>query len=53
MIDLTVDQKRLQRTIQRARERDIIIPTFGQMKDPSQIPDSVKAHLGGAGTEYA
>ena len=45
MIDLTIHEEQLERTIQRARERDIIIPTFAQMKDPTLIPDGVKAHL--------
>ncbi len=45
MIDLTINEEQLKRTVQRARERDIIIPTFAQMKDPSSIPDGVKARL--------
>jgi len=45
MIDLTINQEQLERTVQRARERNIIIPTFAQMKDPSRIPDGVKARL--------
>ncbi len=45
MIDLTIDQKRLERAVQRARERGIIIPTFAQMKDPSHIPAGIKARL--------
>ena len=45
MIDLTINEEQLKRTVQRARERDIIIPTFAQMRDPSRIPDGVKARL--------
>ncbi len=45
MIDLTVDQERLERAVGRARERDIIIPTFKQQKDPSLIPDAIRARL--------
>ncbi len=45
MIDLTVHPESLKRSVQRARERHIIIPTFAQMKDPSRIPDSIKARL--------
>jgi len=45
MIDLTINEERLERAIQRARERNIIIPTFAQMRDPSLIPDSVKGTL--------
>ena len=44
-IDLTVHPDRRARTIQRARERNIIIPTFAQMKDPTRIPDSIKSQL--------
>ena len=49
MIDLTVMQERLERGIQRARERNIIIPTFAQQKDPGLIPDSIKQELASIG----
>ena len=49
MIDLSIDKEQLERTVQRARERNIIIPTFAQMKDPSLIPDGVKMRLKGIG----
>jgi cysteine synthase len=49
MIDLTIHEEQLKRAVQRARERNIIIPTFAQMKDPSLIPDAVKAQLGDIG----
>jgi len=45
IIDLTVYADRLKNTIQRARERNIIIPTFAQMKDPGLIPDKIKEEL--------
>jgi cysteine synthase A len=45
MIDLSIHEEQLERTVQRARERDIIIPTFAQMNDPALIPDGVKARL--------
>ena len=44
-IDLTIEKDRRQRAIQRVRERNIIIPTFAQMKDPSQAPEKVKESL--------
>ncbi len=44
-IDLTVIPDRLERAVKRARERNIIIPTFAQMKDPSLIPAKIKAEL--------
>ncbi|OGO15469.1 MAG: pyridoxal-5-phosphate-dependent protein subunit beta [Chloroflexi bacterium RBG_16_48_8] len=49
MIDLTMMQDRLERTVKRARERNIIIPTFSQMKNPSLIPDRIKEELKGIG----
>ena len=36
-IDLTIHKERRARAIQRAREKNIIIPTYAQMKDPSKI----------------
>lgn len=44
-IDLTMYPDRLENTIKRARERNIIIPTFAQMKDPGLIPDKIKEEL--------
>jgi len=49
MIDLSVSEERLERTVERARERDIIIPTFAQMKDPALIPERIKEELRGIG----
>ncbi len=48
-IDLTMHPDRLERTLQRVRERNIIIPTFEQMRDPSLIPDKFKEELKGIG----
>jgi len=45
MIDLRLDKKQLERTVERAKEQNIIIPTFAQMKNPDLIPDSVKEEL--------
>ena len=44
-IDLKVDKTRRKRAIQRVRERNIIIPTFAQMKDPARIPVRIKNEL--------
>ena len=41
-IDLTIEKARRANAIKRARERNIIIPTYAQMKDPSKIPANVK-----------
>jgi len=45
MIDLSINQEKLDRAIDRARQRHVIIPTFAQMRDPSLIPDAIKARL--------
>jgi len=45
MIDLTIHEEQLQRTVARARERNIIIPTFKQMKNPELIPEEIKEKL--------
>jgi cysteine synthase len=44
-IDLSIHEGRRKNAIQRAKERNIIIPTFAQMKDPSTIPTQVRADL--------
>ncbi|MCA9931931.1 MAG: pyridoxal-phosphate dependent enzyme [Anaerolineales bacterium] len=49
MIDLTKNEAALKRTIRRARERNIIIPTFKQMQNPDLIPASVKNELANIG----
>jgi cysteine synthase len=48
-IDLTIHPERRKRAIQRARERNIIIPTYAQMKDPGKIPAKIKQELAGIG----
>ena len=48
MIDLQIDKERRRRAIQRVRERDIIIPTFAQMKDPGKVSPKVRQELGRA-----
>jgi cysteine synthase A len=45
MIDLTIHQKQLDRAVQRAKEREIVIPTFAQMQDPSLIPSEIIGRL--------
>ncbi|MDH3363561.1 MAG: pyridoxal-phosphate dependent enzyme [Gammaproteobacteria bacterium] len=34
-----------QKSIARARARNIVLPTFAQQKDPSRVPDSIKIRL--------
>jgi cysteine synthase len=49
MIDLTIMEDRLERAAKRAKERNIIIPTFAQMENPSLIPDNIKDKLARVG----
>ena len=49
MIDLTIHPDRLERTVKRARERNIIMPTLKQMQNPALIPAKVKAGLKNVG----
>lgn len=44
-IDLTLHPDRLERAVRRARERNILIPTFAQLRDPSRIPAPIRAEL--------
>jgi len=49
MIDLSIHEAPLERAVQRAREQNIIIPTFAQQRDPSLIPDAIKRRLSEVG----
>lgn len=40
-IDLTPIKEKRERAVKRAKERNIIIPTFTQMKNPSLIPEKI------------
>jgi cysteine synthase len=44
-IDLTIYPDRLERAVKRARERNIIIPTFEQMLKPDLVPTTIKEEL--------
>ncbi len=44
-----INSKILERTIARARERNIVLPTFAQQKDPSLVPDDIAERLKGVG----
>ena len=48
-INLDVQPDRRQRAIRRVRDRNIIIPTFAQMKNPELIPNIVKEKLRNVG----
>jgi cysteine synthase len=45
MIDLTVYPETLERAVKRAKEKNIIIPTFKQQRNADLIPQTVKARL--------
>ncbi len=45
MIDLTVHPDVLERTVARARDQGITIPTFAQMVDPSTVPSGIVERL--------
>ena len=50
LIDLTIhDEAKLERAVQRAREQNIIIPTFKQMINPDLIPNRIKEKLANVG----
>ena len=45
MIDLTVYPTKLAKAVERAREKNIIIPTIKQQRDPGLIPEAIQAKL--------
>ncbi len=45
MIDLTINQQVLERAVKRARERNIVIPTFAQQRNPELAPAKIKNQL--------
>ncbi len=45
MIDLSVNKRGLEKAVERARERGILIPTFEQMKNPERVPESIRDRL--------
>jgi cysteine synthase len=49
MIDLTKNEEQLKRTVERCRERNIVIPTFEQLKNPEKTPTRIQDELKGIG----
>jgi len=45
LIDLTINEEQLKKTVESAKERNVIIPTLAQMKDPNKIPAEIKEKL--------
>ena len=50
LIDLTINKERLDHVVERAREQNIIIPTFAQLRDPNKIPEKIKKALKNVGS---
>ncbi len=48
-IDLSINEEARDRTVQRARERNIILPTLAQQRNPELIPDKIKGELADIG----
>ena len=44
-IDLTINEERLKHAVDRARERNIVIPTLEQQLHPETVPDKIKKEL--------
>ncbi|MEQ8191290.1 MAG: pyridoxal-5-phosphate-dependent protein subunit beta [Candidatus Eremiobacterota bacterium] len=44
-IDLSIHEQQLKCAVERAREKNIIIPTFKQMRNPGLIPSRIKENL--------
>ncbi|MGE4354282.1 MAG: pyridoxal-phosphate dependent enzyme [Oscillospiraceae bacterium] len=49
MIDLTVNRENLIKNIKKARENNVIIPTFSQMERPETIPEQIQENLKSVG----
>jgi cysteine synthase len=49
MIDLRINEQQLARTVERAREKNIIMPTLAWQKDPSKIPGVIREKLRNVG----
>jgi cysteine synthase A len=49
MIDLALHPPARSRNVARCRERGIVLPTFGEMKDPSRVPAAIRAKLASVG----
>lgn len=45
LIDLRINEEQLKKTVESAKERNVVIPTLAQMKDPNKIPEKIKEKL--------
>ncbi|HPC06890.1 MAG TPA: pyridoxal-5-phosphate-dependent protein subunit beta, partial [Anaerolineaceae bacterium] len=48
-IDLSVIKDRQERAVKRAKEQNIIIPTFAEQRNPELVPAKIKQELKGIG----
>ena len=46
---MVIDEETLSRTVERFRERRILLPTFAQMLDPRTVPEKIKRRLANVG----
>jgi hypothetical protein len=46
---MSVNEKVLNRTIERFRERRILLPTFAHMRDPQLAPEKIRRRLKNVG----
>jgi cysteine synthase len=53
LYDQVVDPQALERTVDRFRQRNIVLPTFAQLSDPLTIPDAVEGALESVGPDDA
>jgi cysteine synthase len=49
MIDLNINNEVRRKNIERCRQRNIMLPTFAHMKNPSALPEAFKIKLKGLG----
>jgi cysteine synthase A len=45
LLDLTINADNLKRTVKRCKDRNIIIPTFAQLKNPKTVPNRIREQL--------
>ena len=49
MIDLSIKSEGLKNNIRKAKENNVIVPTYAQMKDPEKIPEGIREKLKNVG----
>lgn len=51
MINFSINRDALERNIRKAREKHIILPTIGQLKNPEKVPVEIRERLRGVGMQ--